>query len=140
MIADAGSKQQRIDEIRKLIAFFAKRQDKATPDTDPRKWVLSWTASAPDGIAGTELSTEPFETHAVEATPYELALLACDIELNDETLVRLATTPVAPAPLTMPAMLPNILNTPPASPASSLGETSDITAQPSDAKCTTTWW
>ncbi len=32
---DSGDQlQQRIDEIRKLVAFFAKRQDAATPDTD----------------------------------------------------------------------------------------------------------
>src|SRR5215203_4934765 len=41
---DSGDKlQQRIDEIRKLIAFFAKRQDKAT-DTDhlgaPESYIL----------------------------------------------------------------------------------------------------
>lgn len=42
---DTGDKlQQRIDEIRKLIAFFAKRQDAATPDTDhlgaPENYIL----------------------------------------------------------------------------------------------------
>jgi hypothetical protein len=42
---DSGDKlQQRIDEIRKLIAFFAKRQDKAKPDTDhlgaPESYIL----------------------------------------------------------------------------------------------------
>lgn len=42
---DSGDKlQQRIDEIRKLIGFFAKRQDNATPDTDhlgaPENYIL----------------------------------------------------------------------------------------------------
>lgn len=42
---DTGDKlQQRIDEIRKLIAFFAKRQDATTPDTDhlgaPENYIL----------------------------------------------------------------------------------------------------
>lgn len=42
---DSGDQlQQRIDEIRKLVSFFAKRQDNATPDTDhlgaPENYIL----------------------------------------------------------------------------------------------------
>lgn len=32
--------QRRIDEIRKLVAFFAKRQDDATPDDGPENYIL----------------------------------------------------------------------------------------------------
>jgi hypothetical protein len=42
---DSGDQlQQRIDEIRKLVGFFAKRQDNTTPDTDhlgaPENYIL----------------------------------------------------------------------------------------------------
>ncbi len=75
-----------------------------TPAASPFKWMLTWSTSSPDGVIGTELSTERYENPTAEATPYELALLACDIELNDETLAQLATTPVNPAPITTPSL------------------------------------
>jgi hypothetical protein len=66
---------------------------------DARKWILSWRVQpfAELDLVVTEVSTRPAENATVEATPYELALLALDLEA-------LATTPVAAAVAPLPAV------------------------------------
>lgn len=74
---------------------------------DARKWVLSWNAatSNPSDEIRTALSGEPsFENPTAEATAYERALLACDADLNEQTIAALAATPVNPPPIERPAL------------------------------------
>lgn len=65
---------------------------------DARRWILTWNAEPerPSDLIRTALSTDPVTMTTVAASPYERALLACEIDLNDETRAKLASTPIDP--------------------------------------------
>ncbi len=75
---------------------------------DARRWILTWNTEPerPSDIIRTALSTEPVVVATVDASPFERALLACEVDLNDATLGQLASTPIDP-PKTNKSSVPN---------------------------------